>query len=67
MSTSKSIEIPIQCPKCRHTIKKTLAELGAKHQITCRCGTVINVDPAGFKSVAKSIADLQKTISKLEK
>lgn len=67
MSIANSIEIPIECPKCGHVIKKRLSELQTKHTLTCRCGLGIAIDPAGFKSVAKSITDFQKSIAKLRK
>lgn len=61
------IEIPIECPECGNTIKKRLSELQTKQQIPCPCGVTFDVDPAGFNSVAKSISDFKKTLSKFGK
>lgn len=62
-----TIEIPIQCPKCGHTIKKRLTELQTKKTITCRCGTRITIDPTGFKSAVKNRVDFKKALSKFGK
>ena len=62
-----TIEIPIKCPKCGHTIKKRLTELQTKHKLTCRCGNGIAIDPAGFKSAVKHRVDFKKALSKFGK
>lgn len=64
---SASIEIPIQCPQCGHTLKKRLSELEHKHSITCTCGVVFDVDPSGFKSARQSLDKLSDTLRKLGK
>lgn len=67
MTITDSIEIPIECPKCGHTIKKRLSELQTKQTLTCRCGLGIEIDPAGFNSAAKALTDFQKRLAKLGK
>lgn len=67
MNLSASIEIPIKCPKCGHTIKKRLSELQRKQDIACRCGVTFKVDPSGFQSAGKSLDDFQKALAKLGK
>ncbi len=69
MSLTDAIQIPIQCPKCGHTIKKRLSELQRNHAhtLTCVCGVRFQIDPAGFNAAGKSLDDLQKALSKLGK
>ncbi len=67
MTLSGQIEIPIQRPKCRHTIKKRRPELQRQQQITCGCGVTFDVDPASFKTAAKALDDFQKALPKFGK
>ncbi len=67
MTLSSSIEIPIKCPKCGCTIKKRLSDVQRQQDVSCICGTVISINPDGFKTAAKALSDFEKTLSKFGK
>ena len=63
---STTLQTPIPCPKCGHTVKKRLSELKADTEFPCPgCGAVFRVSGGEFETVGKSMDDLQKTIAKL--
>jgi len=67
---SQAIAIP--CPQCGHKLSQTIGKLKTKPDLTCpRCSTRFKVDATDMRrevaKVEKTLADLQRTLSRLGK
>ena len=72
MSGLDAQEIPIACPECRKSHKKTFAWVKANDHLICSgCNTRINFDKsrltAPLKKAEKALADLRRAFNKLGK
>jgi hypothetical protein len=57
MSLADEFEIPIKCPKCGETSKRSLAELESQPVVTCSCGARITVRGADEPAAAMKQLD----------
>jgi transcription elongation factor Elf1 len=64
--------IELACPNCGHKFKERIDRLKANPKLTCAgCATAINIDAnqmsAEMAKVEKSLADLKRTLGRLDK
>lgn len=57
-------EIDIPCKNCRRKTKKAIGWIKVHSQLTCRCGTVIDLDADELR---REIARLESEFAKLER
>lgn len=64
-------EIEIPCSNCGGKTKKSIGWIKSNSQLTCACGTIINLDADQFRGeIAKvdaSFANLQRTLKSFGK
>ena len=63
--------IEVACERCGHKTMKTIGWIKSHTQLTCQCGTLINIDSSqlqsGLKEVDRSLEDFKKTLRKFGK
>ena len=63
--------IPIECSNCGHKTPKTVTWLKSHKQLTCRCGTVIEIDTGNLfselRKADKALDDFKRSIGRLNK
>ena len=62
MFDKQSIDIP--CANCGRKTSKTIGWLKTNRQMTCRCGTVLNLDTSDLRA---KIKQLERQLGKLLK
>lgn len=71
MGILESAVIDITCPTCRRKISKSVRQLKAEKNLTCRCGQVIDLAESDFarqiRDAEKALANLGNTLGKLSK
>jgi len=54
----------ITCPQCQNKIRRKFKGLRSGTEISCKCGTSIEIADDEFISVQKSLDDLKQSFSK---
>jgi hypothetical protein len=67
MNASANLNIDLQCPSCRRSIKRSFRSLGAGTSLRCSCGTVIRIQGNGFTSAQRSMDQLNREFQRLNR
>lgn len=64
--SSISAQGQIKCPKCGHSLNKSLTELKANAHFACpHCGAAIKIQGRGFESAGRGLQNLAKAAARL--